>query len=120
MTDGNRGGVTALDPDIAGSLARELPPEDFGRIVESFELDIGRLADEMAAGTAAGDRMAVHRAAHGLAGAAASVGALALEHAARRGLGREPCPPDLVETVRAAGAEAMRALRALMRGSGCA
>lgn len=107
--------MNALDPDIAGALASDLPPADFGRIVDSFAADIDRLADEMEAGTLAGDRLAVHRAAHGLAGAAASVGALALERAARRGLGKEACPPDLVATVRTAGVEAMRALRALVR-----
>jgi hypothetical protein len=109
------GGVSALDLDIAGSLATELAPRDFGRIVDSFAEDIDRLADEMEAGDRAGDRMAIHRAAHGLAGAAAAIGAITLEQAARAGLGKGGYPPDLIAVVRQAGADAMRELRALVR-----
>ncbi len=114
------GSVSPLDLDIAGSLARELAPRDFGMIVESFAQDIQRLTDEMAAGLATGDRFAVHGAAHGLAGAAASVGAVMLEKAARRGLGKEACPADLIPVVRGAGVEAIRALRLLVRSSDAA
>ncbi len=108
--------MSALDLSIAGSLARDLAPADFRRIVESFASDIDRLADEMEAGMHVGDNLAVRRAAHGLAGAAAAVGAAALEQAARVGLGPGPYPPGFVAAVRQAGAEAMRELRALMMG----
>lgn len=112
--------MSALDLSIAGSLARDLAPADFGRIVESFETDIERLANEMEAGILAGDCLAVRRAAHGLAGAAAAVGAATLEKAARVGLGHGPYPAGFVTAVRRTGAEAMRELRALMgeRSSG--
>jgi hypothetical protein len=96
-------------------LATELAPGDFGRIIESFAADILRLADEMEAGLRAGDRFAIHCAAHGLAGAAAALGAATLERAARRGLGKGACPPDLIAAVRQASVEAMRELRALVR-----
>lgn len=105
--------MSALDLSIAGSLARDLAPADFGRIVESFAADIDRLADEMEAGVRAGDWLAVRRAAHGLAGAAAAVGAATLEKAARVGLGQGPYPAGFVAAVRRAGAEAMQELRAL-------
>lgn len=107
--------MSTLDLDVAGSLASELAPSDFGRIIDSFAEDIARLADEMEAGARAGDRMAIHRAAHGLAGAAAAIGATTLEQAARRGLGREGYPPDLIAMVRQAGIDAMRELRMLVR-----
>jgi hypothetical protein len=112
--------VDPLDLDISGPLARELSAGDFGRIVESFGQDVLRLTEEMAAGLAAGDRMAVHCAAHGLAGAAASVGAVMLEQVARLGLGKGACPPDLIPRVRVAGVEATQALRALMPRSDAA
>jgi len=107
--------VSALDLNVAGSLARDLPAADFGRIVESFAADIDRLADEMEAGLRAGDSLAVRRAAHGLAGAAAAVGAATLEQAARVGLGQGPYPSGFVAAVRRTGADAMRELRALIR-----
>lgn len=110
--------MTALDLSIAGSLARDLAPADFGRIVESFAADIDRLADEMEAGVRSGDDPAVRRAAHGLAGAAAAVGAATLEQAARVGLGQGPYPSGFVAAVRRTGAEAMDELRALMGGRG--
>ena len=112
--------MSTLDIDFIGSLARHLAPGDFGIIVESFAQDIQRLTDEMAAGLDAGDRAGVHGAAPGIAGAAASVGAVMLEKAARRGLGGAACPADLVPEVRAAGIEAVRALRRLARASDAA
>ena len=112
--------MSPIDIAIAGSLARDLAPGDFGMIVESFAQDIQRLTEEIAAGLLAGDRVAVHGAAHALAGAAASVGAVLLEQAARRGLGRQACPADLVPEIRAAGVEAIRALRLLVRTSDAA
>lgn len=89
-------------------------------IVESFAQDIHRLTEEMAAALAAGDRAGVHAAAHGMAGASASVGAVVLDFAVRRGLGKGPCPPDLIPQIRAAGVEAIRALRLLARASDAA
>lgn len=109
------GAVSALDLDIAGCLASDLAPVDFVRILDSFAKDVDRLAAEMEAGTLTGNRDAVHRAAHGLAGAAAALGAVALERAARRGLGKAECPPDLIACVRREGETAMRALRGLVR-----
>lgn len=78
--------VSAIDPEIAGQLAAELPLEDFVRIVRTFEDDLGRLAGQLEAAVANGDQDGYRRAAHSLAGAAAAVGARRLEHVARLGM----------------------------------
>ncbi|MBU8538278.1 Hpt domain-containing protein [Falsiroseomonas tokyonensis] len=75
--------VSAIDPEIAGQLASDLPREDFVRIVRTFEDDLGRLARLLESAVAAGDEDGYRRAAHSLAGAAAAVGARRLEQVAR-------------------------------------
>jgi hypothetical protein len=78
--------VSAIDPEIAGQLASELPRDDFVRIVRTFEDDLGRLAVQLEAAVAGGDIDGYRRAAHSLAGAAAAVGARRLEQVARVGM----------------------------------
>jgi HPt (histidine-containing phosphotransfer) domain-containing protein len=78
--------VSAIDPDIAGQLASELPREDFVRILRTFEDGLGRLAVMLEAAVGKGDLDGYRRAAHSLAGAAAAVGARRLEHVARLGM----------------------------------
>jgi len=78
--------VSAIDPDIAGQLAADLPLDDFVRIVRTFEADLGRLAVELEAAVGNRDQDAYRRAAHSLAGAAAAVGARRLEQVARVGM----------------------------------
>ncbi|NKC29524.1 Hpt domain-containing protein [Falsiroseomonas selenitidurans] len=75
--------MSAIDPEIAGQLASDLPREDFVRILRTFEDDLGRLARMLEAAVAAGDQDGYRRAAHSLAGAAAAVGARRLEQVAR-------------------------------------
>lgn len=115
MRDATHAGVTALDPSIAEQLARDLPAEDFRRILETFEEDLSRLAGELDQAAAAGDAEAYRRAAHNLAGAAAAVGAVALERAARIALDpRAGVPPQqMVPRVRAEAAAALQELAAL-------
>lgn len=105
--------MSALDLSVAGQLASSLSRADFSRILESFAEDVVRLADEMEAALHAAEPMGVKRAAHGLAGAAAAVGAMALEAAARRGLSLGPYPDDLIARVRAESTDAVRELQAL-------
>ncbi len=103
-----------IDLAVAGQLANSLAPADFGRILESFAQDVRRLADEMEMAGRLGDLAGLRRAAHGLAGAAAAVGATALESAARRAMAQQgPCPEALVPEIRQAGLRAVDALRAL-------
>ena len=111
--------VSALDPNIAEQLAQDLPPADFRRIIETFEDDLGRLARQLEAAAMAGDRDGYQRAAHSLAGAAAAVGAVPLEQAARAAMDpRSPHPPAVVvPVIRDRAIAAVRALAALAERS---
>ncbi len=84
--------MSALDPDIAGQLAEDLPPAVFRRIIATFEQDLGRLTAELEACVAAGNTQGYLRAAHSLTGAAAAVGAKRLEFEAR--LAMDPAQPE--------------------------
>jgi HPt (histidine-containing phosphotransfer) domain-containing protein len=75
--------VSAIDPEIAGQLAADLPLDDFVRILRTFEADLGRLAAELDQAVAQRSLDGYRRAAHSLAGAAAAVGARRLEAVAR-------------------------------------
>jgi HPt (histidine-containing phosphotransfer) domain-containing protein len=89
--------MSALDPEVANQLAEDLPPDVFRTIISTFEEDLTRLAQELAAAAQAGDQEAYERAAHSLAGAAAAVGAVGLEREARIAMDhRQPVPPDVV------------------------
>lgn len=77
--------MTVLDPDVAGQLAEDLPPEILAQIVATFEADCARMLAELSGATA--DATAFARLAHTLTGAAAAVGARALAELARRGMG---------------------------------
>ena len=107
--------MTALDPSIAGQLAQDLPPEDFRRIVETFEDDLGRLAGELEQAGLAGNLDGYRRAAHSLAGAAAAVGAVMLERTARVAMDPRSSltPAQLVPMIRAQATAALQELAAL-------
>jgi len=100
--------VTAIDPDVAGQLAQDLPRDVFVTIVRTFEADLARLVHEMEEAARVGEVEAYRGAAHGLAGAAGSIGARRLEALARRAMRPdEPAPPrrmvlDVGEEARAA------------------
>jgi HPt (histidine-containing phosphotransfer) domain-containing protein len=64
-------------------LLQDLPREDVTYILDVFRADIRRLMDVLRQGAASGDTGAFARAAHSLTGAAAAVGAEALERSAR-------------------------------------
>lgn len=107
--------VTAIDPEIAGQLASDLPREDFVRIVRTFEDDLGRLARELEAAAEVGDQDGYRRAAHSLAGASAAVGARRLEQVARVAMDHRNTadPRALALQVRAEAAAALAELAAL-------
>lgn len=107
--------VSAIDPEIAGQLASDLPREDFVRIVRTFEDDLGRLARILETSVANGDEDGYRRAAHSLAGAAAAVGARRLEQVARIAMDhRNPADPRaLALQVRQEASEALAELAAL-------
>lgn len=112
--------MSALDPSIAEQLAQDLPAEDFRRIVETFEDDLGRLARELEQAGLAGNVDSYRRAAHSLAGAAAAVGATLLERTARIAMDpRSTLPPDqVIPMIRAHAAAALAELAALAAHAG--
>ncbi len=100
--------LSPLDLSLARPLAETLPGADFRQLVAIFAEDVRRLTAEMEAAPDAG---AWRAATHGIAGAAASVGAVAVERAAREAMRAEPA--QAVARIRAAAAEAVAALAAL-------
>ena len=89
--------VSALDPEIAGQLAEDLPPAVFRRIIATFETDLGRLTAELQACAVTANADGYQRAAHSLAGAAAAVGAIRLASEAR--LAMDPLQPEAPSTL---------------------
>jgi len=104
--------VSAIDPDVAGQLAEELPRDVFVGIVRSFEQDLARLVRQMVDATRANDVEEYRRAAHGLAGAAGSIGAKTLEAMARQAMRRDDRTPAQ-QMILGIGAEAKAALAEL-------
>lgn len=89
--------MSALDPELASQLAEDLPPDVFRTIISTFEGDLTRLVQELAAAAQAGDQEGYERAAHSLAGAAAAVGATRLEREARIAMDhRQPEAPSIL------------------------
>lgn len=107
--------MSAIDSEIAGQLAADLPREDFVRIVRTFEADLGRLAGILDMAVGQGDLDGYRRAAHSLAGAAAAVGARRLEQVARIAMDhrRTEDPRMLALQVRQEAAAALAELAAL-------
>jgi uncharacterized Ntn-hydrolase superfamily protein len=108
--------MNALDPDVAQQLREDLSPAVLRSIAQTFEADIGRLAQELLAAARAGDMDGYHRAAHSIAGAASAVGASRLEREARMAMDpHHHEAPNLVmpRLMREAGA-AIQALRLMV------
>jgi hypothetical protein len=103
--------VLVLDPSIAGQLAEDLPRADFLRIIHTFRDDLTRLTEELSGAARRGDSQGFQQAAHSLAGAAAAVGALRLEAAARRGMAGAEAPSAALAAL--IGVEAQAALTTL-------
>jgi HPt (histidine-containing phosphotransfer) domain-containing protein len=78
--------VSAIDPEVAGQLADELPRDVFVTIVRAFEQDLAGLVRQMVDAARISDSEEYRRAAHGLAGAAGSIGARSLERLARQAM----------------------------------
>jgi HPt (histidine-containing phosphotransfer) domain-containing protein len=96
-------------------LAETLGPAHLQRLLDTFVDDLLRLTSEIEAAARARDGEDVRRAAHALAGAAASVGAVALERAARCFLAprQGPYPAELLVQLHREGEETLRACTAL-------
>ncbi len=107
--------MSAIDPEIAGQLAEDLPREDFLRILRTFEADLRRLSLELEQAAGEGAMDSFRRAAHSLAGAAAALGARRLEQVARMAMERrlDHEPALLATRVRQEARSAMAELSAL-------
>lgn len=86
--------MTAIDQDVLRQLAADLPAEDLLLILRTFEGDMERLRAALAAAGQVGDAAAWRRAAHGMAGAAAAVGATPVEHLARDAMAHAAIDPE--------------------------
>jgi len=78
--------MSVLDVAVLTQLAADLAPGDLRQVVVVFEQDMRRLGPALAAAGQAGDLAGWHRAAHGMAGSAAAVGAVMLERLARQAM----------------------------------
>jgi len=109
--------VSALDPDIAGQLAEDLPPAVFRRIIATFEVDLARLTAELEVCAATGDKAGYLRAAHSLVGTAAAVGAKRLEFEARLAMNpaQSELPTSLLPRLSAESRAALAALHNLTK-----
>lgn len=107
--------MSAIDPEVLGSLAALMPRAELLAIIATFEADLRRLGAEAQAGVAQGDVGAYRRAAHGLAGAAAGVGAKRLETVARWAMDPQgaEAPSTIATLIRVEVEEACRELSRL-------
>ncbi|MFH5926005.1 Hpt domain-containing protein [Roseomonas xinghualingensis] len=78
--------MNAIDLETTGQLAAELPRDVFVGIVRTFEQDLARLVRQMVEAAREGQVEEYRQAAHGLAGAAGSIGAKSLEALARQAM----------------------------------
>ncbi|TPG60572.1 hypothetical protein EAH89_04225 [Roseomonas nepalensis] len=114
--------MSAIDPQVAGQLAEELPHDVFVRIIHTFEQDLARLVRQMVDAARAGDADGYRRAAHSLAGAAGSIGAKTLESLARQAMCRDDRTPaqQMLLGIGAEATAALSELAVLARQSGTA
>ncbi len=110
-------GPLVLDLALSASLARDLSAADYLRVVATFAEDLDRLIDLLEVALAQDDAAMARAAAHGIAGVAATVGAVALERSVHglvdsTGDGRVA----LLARLRANRTEALRALAGLVSG----
>jgi HPt (histidine-containing phosphotransfer) domain-containing protein len=90
--------MSAIDIDVLTQLAADLPGDDLRLVLQTFESDVARLGAALAAAGQAGDAVAWRRTAHGMAGAAAAVGARTLEHLARQAMAQATIDPATAST----------------------
>lgn len=110
--------MNVIDKQVVQQLAAALSRDEFLRLLQTFDADLGRLAQECTEAAEAEDRAALRRAAHSLAGAAAGIGAQRLETAARMAMPGAPeadPPARLVARIRDETALVLAEITALAR-----
>jgi HPt (histidine-containing phosphotransfer) domain-containing protein len=78
--------MSAIDLDVLRQLEADLPVADLRTVLETFDNDMQRLGAALTASGRAGDTAGWRRAAHRIAGAAATVGAVVVERHAREAM----------------------------------
>ncbi len=84
--------MSAVDPLILQQLADDMPPAALRELLATFQADLARLASELEAACGRGAEDACRELNHAIAGAAAGMGALRLEQAARAAMQPEDAP----------------------------
>lgn len=85
-----------MDPLVAAELAQVLPRADFVRVMNMFLEEMRQVSAAIATAAGEGDGARFGRAAHQLAGAAGSVGAVSLEAVCRRAMTGVHTPAEMV------------------------
>jgi hypothetical protein len=110
--------MNAIDRAVIRQLMEALPLSGLHRVVDTFESDICRLTDALAAAGADADAPTWKRHCHGIAGVAGALGAAPLEYAARAAMEHtDITPADAVAEaakIRALGKKAVGMLRAFL------
>lgn len=114
--NGNALPMSPLDPETARQLREDLSPAVLRSIVQTFEADVGRLAQELLGAARAGNAEGYQRAAHSIAGAASAVGATRLEREARRAMDpqHQEAPNILMPRLMQEAGAAIQALRQMI------
>lgn len=98
---------------FAAQLAEDIGTDGVRMVLGVFATDLDRLLGLLGEATAAGDATAFRRAAHGLAGAAGAVGALALERSCRSAMADSATAEKLPEHLAVIAEQAVQARQAL-------
>lgn len=85
-----------MDPSVAAELAEVLPKADFARVMTMFLDEMRQVSAEIEIAAREADAVRFGRAAHQLAGAAGSVGAVSLEAVSRRAMTGVHAPAQMV------------------------
>jgi HPt (histidine-containing phosphotransfer) domain-containing protein len=86
--------MTAIDRGVLQQLAADLSADDLLLVLRTFAGDMERLRAALGAAGQVADAAAWQRTAHGMAGAAAAVGATRVEQLARQAMAHVAIDPD--------------------------
>jgi HPt (histidine-containing phosphotransfer) domain-containing protein len=109
-----------IDQTLAAQLLEDIGPAGLRAVAAAFQADLARLLAALEQARGADDTTAFARAAHGLAGAAGTIGATELERACRAAMaaGTPAALPARLAAIQACAAPAERALLKLLAAPG--
>jgi HPt (histidine-containing phosphotransfer) domain-containing protein len=105
--------MTALDAGTILDLVQDMPGQDVATLFDTFARDSRRRVQAMARALETGEKAALPRLAHALAGSAAAIGAARLEALARAAERAPPQAPAELAPLHEATEQAIAALLAL-------